>query len=84
MDDKAGIVTATVTTPANVTDDKVLTEVIEQHQHATGKDVDMVAADMAYGTGENYRMLHEQGITPCISHQQRSRLLMADAWRGAS
>jgi transposase len=72
VDDKAGIVTATVTTPANMTDDKVLTEVIEQHQHATGKEVEMVAADMAYGTGENYKMLHEQGITPCISHQQRS------------
>ena len=72
VDDKTGIVTATVTTPANVTDDKVLTEVIEQHQHATGKEVEMVVADMAYGTGENYKMLHEQGITPCISHQQRS------------
>lgn len=72
VDDKKGIVTATVTTAANVTDEKVLTEVIKRHQHATGKEVDTVVADMAYGTGENYKMLHEQGITPCISHQQRS------------
>ncbi len=72
VDDKEGIVTATVTTPANVTDDKVLTDVIEQHQQTTGKEVKTVVADKAYGTGENYKSLHEQGITPCISHQQHN------------
>lgn len=72
VDDKAGIITATVTTPANVNDEKVLAGVIEQHQHATEKEVETVVADMAYGTGENYKMLHERGITPCISHPQHS------------
>lgn len=72
VDDKAGIITATVTTPANVTDDKVLTDVIDQHQNATGNDVKTVVTDKAYGTGENYKFLHEQGITPCISHKRNS------------
>ena len=69
VDDKHGIVTATVTTPANVNDEKVLTGVIEEHQSNTSTEVKTIAADKAYGTGENYKYLHEQGITPCISHK---------------
>ena len=72
VDDKHGIVTATVTTPANVNDEKVLTEVIEEHNANTGTKLKAVAADKAYGTGENYKYLHEQNITPCISHKRNS------------
>ena len=36
VDDKHGIVTATVTTPANINDEKVLTEVIDEHKANTG------------------------------------------------
>ena len=69
VDDKYGIVTATVTTPANVNDEKVFTEVIEKHNANTSGKVTTVAADKAYGTGENYKYLSEQDITPCISHK---------------
>jgi len=72
VDDKHGIVTATVTTPANVNDEKVLIEVIEEHNANTAAKVKTVAADKAYGIGENYKYLHEQGITPCISHKRNS------------
>ena len=72
VDDKHGIITATVTTPANVNDDKVLTEVIEEHNANTGTKAKTIAADKAYGTGENYKYLHEQDITPCISHKVNS------------
>ena len=72
VDDKAGIITSTVTTPANVNDEKVLTEVIQQHQINTDNDVKTVVADKVYGTGENYKSLHEQGITPCIGHKRNS------------
>ncbi len=51
VDDKHGIVTATVTTPANVNDEKVLTEVITKHQTNTGTKVKTVVADKAYGIG---------------------------------
>ena len=69
VDDKRGIVTATVITPANVNDEKVLTEVIDEHQANTGTKVKTVAADKVYGTGENYKHLYEHDITPCISHK---------------
>ena len=72
VDDKHGIVTSTVTTPANVHDGKVLTEVITKHQESTGTKVKAAIADKAYGTGENYKYLYEQGITPYISHQHQN------------
>ncbi len=72
VDDKHGIVTATVTTPANVHDGKLLTEVVTKHQASTGIKVKTTVADKAYGTGENYKYLHEQGITPCISHKRKN------------
>lgn len=69
VDDKHGIVTATVTTPANVNDENVLIKVIQEHESNTSSEVKTVAADKAYGIGENYKYLHENGITPCISHR---------------
>ena len=72
VDDKHGIVTATVTTPANVNDEKVLAEAIAKHQTSTGIKVKTAVADKAYGIGENYKYLHEQGITPCISHKRKN------------
>jgi len=69
VDDKHGIVTATITTPANVNDEKVLTKVIEEHQSNTSTKVQTVATDKVYGTGENFKYLNENGITPCISHK---------------
>ena len=72
VDDKHGIVTATVTTPANVNDEKVLPDVITEHQTNTGKKVKTAVADKAYGTGENYEYLHEEDITPCISHKRKN------------
>jgi len=72
VDDKHGIVTATVTTPANVNDEKVLTEVITKHQTNTDTKVKTTVADKAYGIGENYKYLYEHGITPCISHKRNS------------
>ena len=72
VDDKHNIVTATLTTPANVTDEKVLTDVITEHQANTGIEVKTAVADKAYGTGENYKNLYQQGITPCIGHHRKN------------
>jgi transposase len=69
VDDKHGIVTATVTTPANVNDEKVLVQVIEEHKANTATEAKTVAADKAYGIGENYEYLYEHNITPCIGHR---------------
>lgn len=70
VDDKHGIITATVTTPANINDEKVFTELIEKHNANTGTKVKTVAADKAYGIGENYKYLYDQGMTPCISYRR--------------
>lgn len=72
VDDKHGIVTATVITPANVNDGEILAEVIDKHKSNTGTKVKTVVADKAYGSGENYKHLYQQNITPCISHQRNS------------
>lgn len=70
VDDKCGIITATVTTPANTHDAKVFTEAIETHQANTNIEVDTAVADKAYGNSENYKYLKEHNITPCIPHQR--------------
>lgn len=78
VDDNQGIVTATVTTAANVSDGKVLTDVIEEHNANTKMKVKTIAADKAYGIGENYKYLYENGITPCISHSKPNSNRQAD------
>ena len=72
VDDQQGIITATITTPANVNDDQVLADLLDAHQNHTQTKTDAVAADKAYGTGENYKHLYHQGITPCISHKRKN------------
>ena len=72
VDDQQGIITATVTTGANVNDDQVLTDLIDAHQTHTQVKVKAVAADKVYGTGENYKQLYHRGITPCISHKRKN------------
>jgi hypothetical protein len=72
VDDKCGIITATVTTPANVHDTTVLQEAVETHQQNTDIKADTVVADRAYGTAENYRYFKENAVTPCVPHQKHN------------
>ena len=71
VDDKHGIITATITTPANVNDDKVLADVITSHRFKTGTKAKNAVADKGYGTVANYKYLRENNITPCIPHPRR-------------
>ena len=70
VDDNCGIITATITTAANVNDDKVLTEVIKSHQFKSGTKAKKAVADKGYGTIANYKYLQENNITPCIPHKR--------------
>jgi len=70
VDDHCGIVTATVTTPADVSEPHVLERVMRQHEFNTGIAVQTPVADKQYGTAANYRMLHDRGMTPCIPHKR--------------
>ena len=70
IDDKCGIVTATITTPANIHDAHVFVEAIETHQSNTDTQVTAAIADKGYGTTENYKYLKEHGANACIPHQR--------------
>jgi transposase len=72
VDDSHGIITATITTPANINDDKVLPEAVAAHQARTQADKVTAVADRAYGTIENYKHLKENGNNACIPHQRKA------------
>jgi len=70
VDDKHGIITTTITTPANLNDDKVLKEAVHTHESNTATKVGTVTADKIYGTIENYKFLNNKGSKACIPHQR--------------
>lgn len=69
-DDKHGVITSTISTPANTRDDKVLKQAVHTHQARTATKTRIVTADKIYGTIENYKFLHNNGSRACISHQR--------------
>lgn len=75
VDDKNEIITATKVTAGSVDDGNVLMEMIDLHEHNTGKDVDTVVADTKYGSIENYLSCHDKGLNahmPSIEESHRS------------
>lgn len=68
VDDRCGIITATVTTNAATAESHVLDEALAQHQENVGCRPRTVVADKGYGTADVYRSMAERGITPCIPH----------------
>jgi transposase len=78
VDDKHGVITSTITTPANTNDDKVLAEAATSHQFKTKMKAKTVVGDKGYGTSANYEYLQENNITPCIPHQRHKSSQGAD------
>lgn len=70
IDHRCGIITATLTTAADVDDASMLIGVLEFHERTLDQPVRLVVADKGYGTAENYRDLHRRGTTPCIPHKK--------------
>lgn len=70
IDDKHGIVTATITTPANVDDASLLSDVVDRHEENTQVKPRTVIADAGYGTADVYEQMENRGITACIPHKQ--------------
>ncbi|MHB9002218.1 MAG: transposase [Thermoanaerobaculia bacterium] len=64
VDDRVGIITATQVTPGNIDEGHELEDLINQHEHNTGVEVDLVVADTQYGTAENYLMCIDRAIIP--------------------
>jgi transposase len=70
VDDRYGIITATLTTAASVAESSMLAAALETHETNTGLTVLQPTADKGYGTADNYEMLRQHRCTPCIPHPQ--------------
>jgi len=68
VDDRAGIITATVTTDAAKAEPHVLNAALDEHERNVGQAPRTVVADKSYGTADVYRSMAERSITPCIPH----------------
>lgn len=73
-DDKHGVITTTITTPANIRDDKVLKQAVHTHEANTATKVRTATADKIYGTIENYKFLNAKGAKACIPHQRHGSI----------
>ena len=69
VDDRFGVITATVTTDAATADSHVLDEALDQHVQNTDIAPRTVVADRGYGTADVYQSMARRDITPCIPHQ---------------
>ena len=69
VDDKNGIITATVTTAANIKDEKVFEKTLEQNAANTQTKPSTVVADSGYGYEHNFEYLHNNDIQSCISQR---------------
>jgi transposase len=72
VDDATGIITATEVTAGNIDEGAMLASLIDQHEHNTDTELDVVVADTQYGTTENYLMCLDRGIQPRMRPQADS------------
>ena len=70
VDDRFGVITATVTTDAAVDEAKMIVAVLDQHEQQTGEHVRVAVADKGYGQTSVYQQLHVRGTKACIPHQK--------------
>ncbi len=78
VDDKHGIITATVTTAANIRDDKVFEKVIEESTANTQVKPSTAVADSGYSYENNFEYLHDNRIQSCISQRGFGNLTCQD------
>lgn len=72
VDDKHGIITASVTVDAGKEESHQMEPVLQQHQEHVGSPVQTVVADKKFGTGENYQQMRQANQRPCIPHAKRT------------
>lgn len=69
VDDKHGIITATITTAANIRDDKVFKNVLEENVSNTKIKPLTAVADTGYSYENNFEYLHDNDIQSCIAQR---------------
>jgi len=62
VDDRCGVITATVTTPGDIAEPAQTVPLIDQHAQNTGRAVTTAIGDQQYGTIDNHRTLQQRGI----------------------
>lgn len=80
IDDRCGIITATIATAADYDDGTMLTALLDQHRKFLGADPERAVADSAYGTRANYDALAKRGIGPYL--KPRPSKSAAVGWLG--
>ena len=64
VDDANGVITATDVTPGHVDESHALEDLMNQHEHNTDSELDVVVGDTQYGTTEAYTMCLDRGVAP--------------------
>lgn len=64
IDEKFGVITASVITPGNVDDGKMFSSLVDMHEETTKAKTDVSVGDSKYGTEKNYLVCKDRGITP--------------------
>lgn len=82
VDDRHGVITATMVTAGDVNEGHRLSELIDQHQAATGVSLEVVVADTAYGTSENLLACNDRGIAPHLAVLKEKNNATAQRARG--
>ena len=72
VEDRSGVITATVTTDAGTADSHVIDEALDQHEQNVASSPQTVVADKGYGTADVYESMARRQITPCIPHQNHN------------
>ena len=80
VDDRCGVITATETTPADVSEDTRLMPLVEQHERNTRRPVETVVADAQYGTGANFHACHDRGIVSHMGDLRACQFRKADVF----
>jgi transposase len=62
VDDRCGVITATVTTPGDIAEPTQTVPLLDQHTQNTGRAVTTAVGDQQYGTIANHRTLQQRGI----------------------
>jgi len=73
LDDKAGVITACITTTGARDEGEQLPAVLEANQQATGIAVSKVVADSKYGTAHNFITLAAKGIRSHMADLRRKQ-----------
>lgn len=78
VDDKHGIITATITTAANIRDDKVFKDTIVESISNTKIKPSTAVADSGYSYENNFEYLHYNNIQSCISQRGFGNIICQD------